>query len=455
VSADVNKVDDGIPSAINYFSTGFMSLLGIFAIIIYSIPWFAISLVPFSMFYYYLLNYYRFTAIQVKRFGRIAQTALYANFNETLCGLTTIRAFRQVRGFLKKNENLLEAYIKCEYASCVAANWLALRLQLIGVIIIGLVAFVGVVQSYSKSIDASLFGLILTYALASTSFLNSLIDSFTEVEKEMVSVERIIELQNGDSEDCDKGLTVGENWPSSPDIRFVNVVLKYDTKSTALNSISFEIKSGEKIAIVGRTGSGKSSVLMALFRGAELTSGSIFVDNVDTQTINLNVLRDRMGIMPQDPFLFNDTLRVNLDPFAKSEDSKIWKFLSYCHMADKIKQMPSGLETIIDDKDFSSGEKQLVCLTRTLLTDKKILCFDEPSASVDYETDLLVQKLIKGHSSDKGCTIITIAHRLDTIMDYDKAMVMENGEVAEFGAIKDLVQNAQSKFCLLLKSERE
>jgi ATP-binding cassette subfamily C (CFTR/MRP) protein 10 len=445
-------VDDSLSSAINYLSTGLLGLIGILSTTVYSVPWFAIAIIPFSLVYYCLLNYSRFTVIQLKRLTRLSMTPVYANFDETLSGLITIRAFRQVPRFLMEGQSLLQAYIMCEYASCAAAGWLSLRLQLIGTMMVGLVAFTGVTQNYIKPIDASFFGLALTYMLTSAGILSGLIVSFTEVEKEMVSVERIFRLQTGDKEEVDGGGDPCDNkWPTQANIKFVNAVLKYTPNSNnALDSISFEIESGERIAIVGRTGSGKSSVLMALFRCAELTSGSIYIDNVDISTVNLNGLRRAMAIVPQDPFLFAGTLRNSLDPLGLYDDQTIWQLLKGCQLADKIKQFDAGLETSVDNKCFSSGERQLLCLTRSLLANRKILCLDEATASVDYKTDLLIRNMIKLHA--KQCTIIAVTHRLDTIQDYDKAIVLENGRIVEYDRVQTLIGNKDSKFSLLMQS---
>jgi len=231
-----------------------------------------------------------------------------------------------------------------------------------------------------------------------TGLLNGLITSFTETEKEMVSVERAHQFEKIESENW---LGIEETpigWPNEPLIEFINVSIQYNSEDdNALNGISFRINPGEKIGICGRTGSGKSSIFMALFRGEELKSGTIKIDNVNIRNINLNTLRESMSIIPQDPFLFDGTLRENLDLSNKCDDNQLWNALRKCRLDLKFRIEPTGLDFRIEEKgkNLSSGEKQLICLARAILTNRKILCIDEATASVDFETDNFIQQTIR------------------------------------------------------------
>ena len=278
-----------------------------------------------------------------------------------------------------------------------------------------------------------------------TGLLNGLITSFTETEKEMVSVERAHQFEKIESENWLGIEETPNGWPNEPLIEFINVSIQYNSEDdNALNGMSFRINPGEKIGICGRTGSGKSSLFMALFRGEELKSGTIKIDNVNIRNINLNTLRKSMSIIPQDPFLFDGTLRENLDPSNLNDDNQLWNALRKCRLDAKFQADPAGLDLKIDEKgkNLSSGEKQLVCLARAILTNRKILCIDEATASVDFETDKFIQKTIRDEF--KQFTVLTIAHRIETILDYDRICVLDKGKIIEFDSPNNLIANQNS-----------
>lgn len=241
-----------------------------------------------------------------------------------------------------------------------------------------------------------------------TGILNGLITSFTKTEKEMVSVERAHQFESIESEAWQGVEEAPNGWPQQPSIEYTDCVLQYKEEGVnALNGISFRIKPGEKVGICGRTGSGKSSLFNALFRGEELKSGEIKIDGVNIRNIDLNRLRESMSIIPQDPFLFDGTLRENLDLSNKSNDSELWTALRKCRLDMKFRIEPTGLDFRIGErgKNLSSGEKQLICLARAILTNRKILCIDEATASVDFDTDNFIQATIR--KEFKNATIVS------------------------------------------------
>ena len=193
---------------------------------------------------------------------------------------------------------------------------------------------------------------------------------------------------------------------------------------------------------------------MALFRATELHSGTIKIDGVNVRNLDLKTLRESMSIIPQDPFLFHGTLRSNLDPNRTRSDDEIWQALSRCRLDAKFRSMPSGLDLEIEERgvNLSSGEKQLVCLTRAILSAKKILCIDEATASVDFETDNFIQQTLRDEFKD--VTVLTIAHRINTIFDYDRVLVMSDGKIGEFGSVKNLLHNKQSLFYGLVSEQQ-
>lgn len=368
----------------------------------------------------------------------------------------TIRSFRKVKYFLLKHETYLMDYIRASYASLSATQWLHFRLQMLSIAMITAVGFTAVFQHIYSTANASLIGLALSYILTVTGLLNGLITSFTETEKEMVSVERAHQFQNLDTENWTGPETVADSWPERPSIEFINVDLRYlECAKHALENVTFRINPGEKIGICGRTGSGKSSLFMALFRGVEIDSGAIKIDNVNTRNMNLQTLRERLGIIPQDPFLFKSTLRVNLDPSESKTDEQLWSVLADVHLAEKFRRLPDGLDTLIEEKgkNLSSGEKQLVCLARAILSERKIICIDEATSSVDFETDKFIQETIR--TKFRNVTVLTIAHRINTIFDYDRILVMNNGQVAEFDLVSNLLTNKTSLFYSLANESQK
>lgn len=239
------------------------------------------------------------------------------------------------------------------------------------------------------------------------------------------------------------------NWPSEGRISFKNVTLKYRPElDPALCNLSFECDSQERVGIVGRTGSGKSSLLVSLFRMVELSEGAVLIDGIDISRIGLHDLRSRMAIVPQDPVLFNGTIRSNLDPTGNYNDSQLWDALHRVHMRNAIESISGsmdgdghGLDLIVQEKgsNFSAGERQLLSLARAILSGVKIVVLDEASASLDNHTDMLVQKTVREQLSD--CTVLTIAHRLATIADSDRVLVVDAGEVVEFDTPSKLLDS--------------
>ena len=368
----------------------------------------------------------------------------------------TIRAFRQAEKFSQQSESYLKDYIRTSYVSMAASQWLNFRLQMISVVMITVVGFTAVLQHVYSTSNASLIGLALSYILSITDLLNGLIGSFTETEKEMVSVERAHQFQNLESENW-LGIehAVTSAWPVLPTIEFSDVFLRYkNDANNALDNVSFKIKAGEKLGICGRTGSGKSSLFTALFRGCEINSGSIRIDNVNTANLNLTALREKLSIIPQDAFLFEGSLRENLDISGSRSDPEMWTALGEVRLAEKFRNESNGLDAQIEEKgkNLSIGERQLVCLARAILANRNILCIDEATANVDFESDNFIQETIK--SKFKDVTVMTIAHRIHTIVDYDRILVMNNGRVAEFDTPSALLSNKTSLFYSLVNETK-
>ncbi|XP_076239385.1 ATP-binding cassette sub-family C member 10 [Calliopsis andreniformis] len=452
-SSDTYTVDDSLPFIANIL---FAQLFGLFATIIvttYGLPWILLVLAALAPVYHWIQDHYRLTSRELKRLSSAALSPLYAHFNETLHGLSTIRAFRTVPRFKQENELLLEISQKTQFASIAVSQWLALRLQLIGVALLTGVCVIAVLQHQYNTADPGLTGLVITYILSITGLLSGVVNAFTETEREMIAVERVKQyLENVPVENM-KGDNPPYAWPSQGVVEFREVELKYrDHLLPSLNGVTFITRPAEKIGVVGRTGAGKSSLFASLFRLREISSGSILIDNVNIQTLQLSALRSRLAIIPQNPFLFSGTIRENLDPLNQYPDLHIYKALEKCKIHSLVYRL-GGLGATLEESgsNLSAGQRQLFCLVRAVLHNAKIVCIDEATANVDQETDKFIQATIK--SSFQSATVIIVAHRIRTIMHCDRVLVMGDGEVLEFDEPNLLIQNIDSHFYNLASQE--
>ncbi|XP_059683666.1 ATP-binding cassette sub-family C member 10 [Gavia stellata] len=455
-SSDLYCVDDSLPFILNIFLANMYGLLGMLVIITYGLPWIGLVLLPLAAVYFSIQRYYRRTSRELKRLYSVTLSPIYTHFSETLSGLSSIRAMRATQRFELENQLRLEQNQRCLFTSNTAMQWLDIRLQMIGVAVVTAIAGIAIIQHQKQLGNPGLVGLALSYALSVTNLLSGLISSFTLTETMMVSVERTEEYTTDiPMESQGKLVQVAADWPSQGLVEFQQVVLAYRAGlPNALDGVNFTVYPGEKVGIVGRTGSGKSTLFLALFRMLELKSGRILVDGVDSQMVGLEELRSRLAIIPQDPFLFSGSVRENLDPQGKHTDAELHEVLEQCHLWDAITQM-GGLDSELGErgKSLSVGQRQLVCLARALLTRAKVLCIDEATASVDQKTDQLLQQTIRQRFADK--TVLTIAHRLNTILDSDRVLVMQAGRVAELDSPTRLSQKDGSLFQCLLHSGQQ
>nr|XP_042903750.1 ATP-binding cassette sub-family C member 10 [Parasteatoda tepidariorum] len=358
--------------------------------------------------------------------------------------------------FFKEMLEHIDLNVRACLAMSAASQWLNLRLQLIGVVVVTSVSLIALLEREFGTVDAGLVGLALSYALSITSLLNGAIIAFTETEKEIVSVERVSEyIENVKTEPHDFLQMPPFAWPIHGAISFVNVSLCYRQSSPyVLKNITFETRPGEKIGIVGRTGSGKTSLIQVLYRMVDCFEGSVFIDGVNIANLPLEKLRSSLSVIPQDPFLFSGTIRENLDPCYLKCDSQIWKALQDCHVKDKIQSL-GGLDVEVEEQgqNFSVGERQLLCLARALLRKAKILCMDEATANVDYETDSLIRHTVR--LALQRSTVLIVAHRMKTVLDCDKIIVMREGEIIEMDAPSVLLADSKSEFHRMVYNQTE
>ncbi|XP_067942774.1 ATP-binding cassette sub-family C member 10-like [Watersipora subatra] len=455
-SSDVYTVDDSLPFIANILLSQVFSILGTVVITIYGLPWFAAVLVPLTLIYYYIQGYYRHTSRELKRITSATMSEVYAHLSESVEGRVVIRAFNQNDRFEKENLRRVETYQRANFSSTAAAQWLNIRLQGLGVLMVSAIALLAVIEHNYRSVNTGLVGLAISYALSITNLLSGVVSSFTETEKQLVSVERVDQyVEKITAELLDKPEDQDEtgDWPSAGKITLTDVCLKYRPElPLVLDNVTVTVEAAEKIGIVGRTGSGKSSLFNVLFRMVDKFEGSVIIDDVDIKDLALTTLRSRIAIIPQSPFLFSGTIRENLDPCQLYSDDEIWQVLEKCHLKAVISSLGGlSLELAERGKIFSIGQSQLVCLARAMLLRSKILCIDEATANVDLKTDSLIQETIR--EEFKNCTVLTIAHRVSTVLQSDKILVLSRGRVVEFGSPNELLADANSHLSSIVSEQ--
>merc|ERR1719189_1879266 len=444
---DVDVLDTTMAILIRGWITCLLAVISTFLIISYTTPLFLIPIAVVMCCYYFVQRIYVATSRQLKRLESVTKSPIFSNFGETLNGAATIRAFNLQNDFIKRSEKLVDDNQKANYPAIVANRWLAVRLEMVGNLIIFCSALLAVLGK--DSLTPGLVGLSVSYALSVTQTLNWLVRMTSEVETNIVAVERLKEYSESKTE-ADWKLESDEKlveWPEKASIEFKNVNARYrEGLPLVLKDLSFAIEAGQKVGIVGRTGAGKSSVTLTLFRIVELDQGQICIDGIDIASLGLHCLRNKLTIIPQDPVLFSGTLRMNLDPFDHYSDSQLWESLKMSHLETFVTGLKEGLQHEITEggENVSVGQRQLICLARALLRKTKILVLDEATATVDQETDDLIQATLKTEFAD--CTVLTIAHRLNTIMDSDRIAVFKKGELEEIGQPEELLNDKFSSF---------
>ncbi|KAG0363538.1 hypothetical protein BGZ54_008118 [Gamsiella multidivaricata] len=496
----VNRFSTDIFATDNTLPWGFMtclmysvSVLATIVVIASTTPIFLAMVPPLFIALVSIQRYYIRPSLSLRRIDSTSRSPVYQHFTESLVGVSTIRAMGVSNTFILQNEKKATVSANAFFTYQMVARWLQIRLESLGATIILGAALFSVLNR--GSLNPSMVGLALSYALTVTQDITLLVRSYCDLQNQLVSIERVDEYLRKNSEapislPTDDDLP--EKWPQAGRIEFRNFSTRYrQGLDLVIKNITFEVQPAEKVGIVGRTGAGKSSLTLALFRiieaanshwakashngededtippksdekNAELEKveveedgGSIWIDGVDISVIGLSRLRKHLAIIPQDPTLFAGTVRENLDPFEELQDADLWEALERAHLKDHISSLAGGLSFKVSQNgdNFSVGQRSLICLARALLRKTKILILDEATAAVDVETDELIQKTIRKEFKDR--TILTIAHRIKTVMDSDKILVLEKGRVEEYESPKLLLQREDSLFFKLAQQAGE
>ncbi|CAM5157939.1 unnamed protein product [Natator depressus] len=447
---DIFTVDETIPMSFRSWLTCFLGIISTLLMICLATPYFALIIIPLGIFYFFLLRIYVSTSRQLRRLDSVTRSPIYSHFSETVSGLSVIRAYGHQPRFLQHNDRIMDINQKSVYSWIVSNRWLAIRQEFVGNLVVFFAALLAVITR--DSLGSGIVGLSISSALNITQTLNWLVRMTSELETNIVAVERVHEYTQVENE----APWVTEQrpppgWPSKGEIQITDYQVRYRPGlELVLHGLTCNIGSTEKVGVVGRTGAGKSSLTNCLFRVLEAAGGKIVIDGVDISTIGLHDLRQSLTIIPQDPVLFSGTLRMNLDPFDQYSDEEIWKALELAHLKTYVLDLPERLSHQVSEagENLSIGQRQLLCLARALLRKSKILVLDEATAAVDLETDHLIQTTIQ--SEFANCTVLTIAHRLHTIMDSNRVMVLQAGRIVEYDSPERLLQQ-QGLFSAMAK----
>jgi ATP-binding cassette, subfamily C (CFTR/MRP), member 1 len=441
---DMSEIDTTLPEELSDLLDCGSYVVSCLLAVCFACPPFLLPFLPIAYQFYRI--YRPFATLQrlLLRFESVANSPIYEHFSEVVDGLASIRAFGIEKAEFSRHLLLVDRSNSLSLARNRLESRVLMQISALSALVILGVSTLAILSSRGYllffSLPVPLLAISVRYSIEFTGALKWLILISVQLGSTMAHVQRVCAFSSISQEDELHKEDVPESWPEKPTITFENVNLKYNPKGIdVLKNVTFEIKEGEKIGVVGRTGAGKSSLLIALLRLFEIEKGNIVVSGRDLRTVGLHDLRHRISIIPQDPFLVMGTIRQNLDPFGAYNDHQIWEVLEMVNLKNYILNI-GGLDALVSDsgKNFSAGQRQLVCIARSLLNNVKIFLLDEATSSVDHHTDAVVQKAMRsGKLSDR--TIVTIAHRLETVIDSDRILVMDNGTVEAFDSPASLL----------------
>ncbi|KAJ3374928.1 Multidrug resistance-associated protein 1 [Allomyces arbusculus] len=446
MTGDQRTVDRMIPSFSFQILAFVFQVLGTVITIVTATPWFLVVLIPITGIFLLVQRVYLASSRELERVTMAQASPVYQHITESLTGLATIRAFAHSARFQTDAEAKVDLAASGTYTLNATRWWLSVQLQLLSTAMIGVFGILAVSTPVSGT---AILGTALTYAMQITGILAATIETSAMLENSLVSMERIQEYMDVPAEAReDTPFALDAAWPASGAVEFRDYSTTYRAGlDPVLKHINLQINPGERVGICGRTGSGKSSLMLALFRVLEATSGSIVIDGINIATVGLQDLRSRLTILPQEAVLFDAPLRANLDPAGTIDDAALWNALERASLVEYVRSLEGQLDAPLTRDSMSAGQAQLLCLARAIVRKSKVLVLDEATAAMDPVTDAVVQETVRREF--EGCTVLTVAHRIGTIMDSDKIVVLDHGDVAEVGAPKDLLADPASLFYAL------
>lgn len=438
-SKDVDVMDNTLTDAMRTYLFTLGMITAVFVLIIVYFHFFAVALGPLLVLFMLAAMYYRASAREVKRHESVLRSHVFARFSEGVSGISSIRAYGLQNHFIKGLQLSVDEMNSAYYLTFSNQRWLSIRLDTIGNLLVFTTGILVVTSRFNVS--PSISGLVLSYILAIVQMIQYSVRQLAEVENAMNATERLHYYGTELEEEPPLRLTsVPPSWPQNGGIVFSEVQMRYrEGLPLVLHGLNLTVAGGERIGVVGRTGAGKSSIMSALFRLVELSGGRISIDGIDISTVGVKDLRTRLAIIPQDPTLFRGTIRSNLDPFNEHSDLELWSALRQSDLVDTNSTLEDGSKTrghihldgVVEEEglNFSLGQRQLMALARALVRGSQIIVCDEATSSVDMETDKKIQNTMA--TAFKGKTVLCIAHRLKTIIGYDRICVMDQGRIIE------------------------
>ncbi|KAK9449814.1 P-loop containing nucleoside triphosphate hydrolase protein [Limtongia smithiae] len=456
ISHDGSRVDDHLSDVLTAFFSCALRLLFAFFIISAANPAFIVFAAPAVFVFYLIYRVYAPTSRQVKVLLSLSQPQTDAHFASSLAGASTIRAYSSTTKFITAHETLMDRTNRSAFIYMLLRRWLSIRLEVLGSCLMLISTILALVTVANENLSAALVGLTILYSLQLIGLSSEIAAKITEVRMAMTPVQRVLDYCNvaleGAANNVAAVSNLPEGWPSRGAVEFHDYSTRYrNGLDLSLKGINLKIKPEEKIGIVGQPGSGKTSLLLALFRMIEPVGGFISIDGVNTSKITLQELRKHLAIMPQEPYLFEGTIRENLDPMCEYADDQIWRVLQLSHLRDHVSQLNGLLQARVMDGGlkFTPGERQLFSLARALLSPSKILIVEQAATIKDAVAFEIIQETIHKEFTDR--TIITISNRLDIVMDSDRVAVLTAGKIAEFDAPRTLLANKRGQFYALCK----
>ncbi|XP_053600748.1 uncharacterized protein LOC128669719 [Plodia interpunctella] len=448
-SKDLGAVDELLPRSLLETLQSYLYMISVLTLNAIALPW---TLLPTSILiilFVVMLKWYLNAAQAVKRLEGTTKSPVFGMINSTLSGLSTIRSSNSETRLLRQFDNAQDIHSSAFYTFLGGSTAFGLYLDVLCLVYLGIIMCIFLFIEFGDSIPVGSAGLAVSQSMALIMMLQMSARFTADFLGQMTSVERVLEYKRLPQEaNMDEGpIQPPSQWPMKGEIVFKDVSMRYGPQDPpVLKNLNFVLNATWKVGVVGRTGAGKSSLISALFRLTE-TEGSIMIDGLDTQEISKKELRSRISIIPQEPVLFSATLRYNLDPFNSYSDDEIWRALEQVELKDAVPALDYKVSE--GGTNFSVGQRQLICLARAVLRSNKILVMDEATANVDPQTDALIQKTIRREFA--SCTVLTIAHRLNTIMDSDRVLVMDKGQAVEFDYPYRLLSNPDSIFSFMVR----